>query len=68
MLEELKARGLLFVDDGSVKDSAGYQVAGAIGLDYSVANVQIDPHLAISTSTWRNSRRRRRSGAPLSVW
>jgi polysaccharide deacetylase 2 family uncharacterized protein YibQ len=42
VLEEIKARGLLFVDDGSVKDSAGPQVAGAIGLDYAAADVQID--------------------------
>jgi len=42
MLEEIKARGLLFVDDGTVKDSAGPQVAGAIGLDYAAADVQID--------------------------
>ncbi|HVQ11591.1 MAG TPA: divergent polysaccharide deacetylase family protein [Methyloceanibacter sp.] len=42
VLEELKARGLLFVDDGSVKDSAGGQIAGAIGLDYAIADVQID--------------------------
>ena len=43
VLEELKRRGLLYVDDGSVKDSTVSQIAGAIGLDYSVANVQIDP-------------------------
>jgi polysaccharide deacetylase 2 family uncharacterized protein YibQ len=42
VLEEVKARGLLFVDDGSVKDSAGGQIAGAIGLDYATADVQID--------------------------
>jgi uncharacterized protein len=42
MLEEIKARGLLFVDDGTVKDSAGQQVAGTIGLDYAAADVQID--------------------------
>src|SRR5512145_35639 len=42
MFEEIKARGLLFVDDGSVKDSAGSKVAGAIGLDYAAADVQID--------------------------
>jgi uncharacterized protein len=42
MLEEIKARGLLFVDDGTVKDSAGSQVAGTIGLDYAAADVQID--------------------------
>jgi polysaccharide deacetylase 2 family uncharacterized protein YibQ len=42
MLEEIKARGLLFVDDGTVKDSAGSQVAGTIGLDYAAAEVQID--------------------------
>jgi uncharacterized protein len=43
VLEELKQRGLLYVDDGSVKDSTVSQIAGTIGLDYSVANVQIDP-------------------------
>lgn len=42
VLEEVKARGLLFVDDGSVKDSAGGQIAGAIGLDYATGDVQID--------------------------
>ena len=42
VLEEVKARGLLFVDDGSVKDSAGGQIAGAIGLDYAAGDVQID--------------------------
>ncbi|OFW71859.1 MAG: hypothetical protein A2W02_01295 [Alphaproteobacteria bacterium RBG_16_64_48] len=42
VLEELKRRGLLYVDDGSVKDSTAGQIAGAIGLDYSVVSVQID--------------------------
>jgi uncharacterized protein len=42
MLEEIKARGLLFVDDGTVKDSAAPKVAGAIGLDYAAADVEID--------------------------
>jgi len=43
VLEEMKRRGLLYVDDGSVQDSAAGQIAGAIGLDYSVVSVQIDP-------------------------
>ena len=42
VLEEVKARGLLYVDDGSVQGSTVPQIAGAIGLDYSVASVQID--------------------------
>ena len=42
VLEELKRRGLLYVDDGSAKDSTVRQIADAIGIDYSVANVQID--------------------------
>ena len=42
VLEELKRRGLLYVDDGSVKDSTATQIATAIGLDYSVASVQMD--------------------------
>ena len=42
VLEELKRRGLLYVDDGSVKESTVSQIAGTIGLDYSVVSVQID--------------------------
>jgi polysaccharide deacetylase 2 family uncharacterized protein YibQ len=42
VLEEVKARGLLFLDDGSVPQSAGGKIAPALGLDYAVANVQID--------------------------
>jgi polysaccharide deacetylase 2 family uncharacterized protein YibQ len=42
VLEEVKARGLLYVDDGSVQSSTAGQIAGTIGLDYSVASVQID--------------------------
>ncbi len=46
VLEEVKARGLLFVDDGSVKASTGGQIASAIGLDYSIADVQLDGDVA----------------------
>jgi polysaccharide deacetylase 2 family uncharacterized protein YibQ len=42
VLEELKARGLLFVDDGTSPNSTAPQVAGALGLDFAVADVQID--------------------------
>ncbi len=42
VLEEVKARGLLYVDDGNVKNSAVGQIASTIGLDYSVASVEID--------------------------
>ena len=42
VLEEVKARGLLYVDDGSVQSSTAGQIASTIGLDYSVASVQID--------------------------
>jgi polysaccharide deacetylase 2 family uncharacterized protein YibQ len=42
VLEELKRRGLLYVDDGSVQPSTAGQIAGVIGLDYSIASVQID--------------------------
>ena len=42
MLEEVKARGLPVVDDGSVKDSAGGQIASTIGLDFATADVRID--------------------------
>jgi polysaccharide deacetylase 2 family uncharacterized protein YibQ len=42
VLEEVKARGLLYVDDGSVQASTAGQIASTIGLAYSVASVQID--------------------------
>ena len=42
VLEEVKSRGLLYVDDGSVQGSTAGQIASAIGLDYSVATVQIN--------------------------
>lgn len=42
VLEEVKARGLLFVDDGTTQNSAAGQIAGTIGLDYAAADVQID--------------------------
>lgn len=42
VLEEIKARGLLFLDDGGASDSAGGKIAGALGLDYATANIQID--------------------------
>jgi polysaccharide deacetylase 2 family uncharacterized protein YibQ len=42
VLEELKRRGLIYFDDGSVQGSTAGQIAGTLGLDYSAANVQID--------------------------
>ena len=42
VLEELKQRGLLYIDSESVADSAAGNIAGTIGLDFSVANVQLD--------------------------
>ena len=42
MLEELKRRGLLYVDDGSTQESPTAQAANAIGLEYSVVSVQVD--------------------------
>ena len=42
VLEEVKARGLLFVDDGTREGFAAGQIASTIGLDYATANVQID--------------------------
>jgi polysaccharide deacetylase 2 family uncharacterized protein YibQ len=46
VLEEVKSRGLLYLDDGSVQGSTAGQIASTIGLDYSVANVQIDGDMA----------------------
>lgn len=39
---ELRERGLLYVDDGSVKSSLARHVAGASGLPFSQAHIQID--------------------------
>jgi polysaccharide deacetylase 2 family uncharacterized protein YibQ len=42
VLEELKRRGLLYVDDGSTPDSPASKAANTLGLEYSVVSVQID--------------------------
>ncbi len=42
VLEELKRRGLLYVDGEATKDSATEKTAKAIGLDYFAVNVQLD--------------------------
>jgi polysaccharide deacetylase 2 family uncharacterized protein YibQ len=42
VFEELKRRGLLYVDGEGAQDSATAKVASALGLDYFVVNVQID--------------------------
>ncbi len=67
VLEELKQRGLLYVDDGSVKDSTVSQIASTIGLDYSVANVQIElgqsrQGIGSTRGNGQGARRRHRRG------
>jgi uncharacterized protein len=42
VLEELKQRGLLYIDDGSTPDSPAAKIANTIGLEYSTVSVQID--------------------------
>jgi len=42
VFEELKQRGLLYIDDGSTQDSAAAKIANTIGLEYSAVSVQID--------------------------
>ena len=42
VLEEIKERGLLYLDDGAAEGSTAGRIAGALGLDYAVANIQID--------------------------
>src|SRR6185437_5133796 len=42
VLEEVKRRGLLYIDDGSVPGSTTGQIGSTIGLDFGVASVQID--------------------------
>jgi polysaccharide deacetylase 2 family uncharacterized protein YibQ len=41
VLEEIKSRGLLYLDDGTVQQSTAGQIASTLKLDYAVANVQI---------------------------
>ncbi len=42
VLEELKRRGLIYFDDGSVQGSTAGQIAEGLGLTYSVAQVRLD--------------------------
>lgn len=42
VLEELKSRGLLYLDDGTAIRSTAGQIARDMGLSYSVAQVEID--------------------------
>jgi polysaccharide deacetylase 2 family uncharacterized protein YibQ len=42
VLEEMKRRGLLYVDDGATAESPATKIAETIGLDYSTVSVQID--------------------------
>jgi polysaccharide deacetylase 2 family uncharacterized protein YibQ len=42
MFEELKRRGLLYVDDGGTPESPTSKAASALGLEYSVVSLQID--------------------------
>ena len=43
VLEEMKARGLIFLDDGTASGSGNGDVARDLGMDFSVAEVVIDP-------------------------
>jgi polysaccharide deacetylase 2 family uncharacterized protein YibQ len=42
VLEEIKARGLLFLDDSNTPQSEGGKIADALGLNYAAADVQVD--------------------------
>lgn len=42
VLEEIKRRGLIYFDDGSVEASSAGDVAKTLGLDYAVAEVRLD--------------------------
>ena len=42
VLKEIKERGLLYLDDGAAEGSTAGRIAGVLGLDYAVANIQID--------------------------
>jgi polysaccharide deacetylase 2 family uncharacterized protein YibQ len=42
VLEELKRRGLVYFDDGSAEGSTADAVAKGVGLDYAMAEVQLD--------------------------
>ena len=70
VLEEVKSRGLLYVDDGSVQGSTAGQIAGTIGLDYSVATVQIDANASPADIAKQLAKLRPwpRKRAPRSAW
>jgi polysaccharide deacetylase 2 family uncharacterized protein YibQ len=43
VLKEMKRRGLIYFDDGSVEGSAVGETAASLGVDYSTAHVQLEP-------------------------
>ena len=70
VLEEVKRRGLLYVDDGSVQGST---VPRSPARSASIIRSPASRSTAtrrrpISPSNWRSSRRRPRSGVPRSAW
>ena len=46
VLEEIKRRGLLYVDIGGQPGSTASQIASSLGIDYSVAGAEIDGDVA----------------------
>ena len=73
VLEEVKARGLLFVDDGSVQGSTGGQIASRSVSTIRLPIVQIDGDVAkglaeLETLAKRTRRRdRRRQAKPATI-
>ncbi len=49
VLEELKRRGLIYLDDGNVPDSIAGQISDELGLTYSVVQVRLDGDASTAT-------------------
>jgi polysaccharide deacetylase 2 family uncharacterized protein YibQ len=67
VLEELKRRGLLYVDDGTAPASAAGEMASVLGLDYSVANVQLDDEPSVAKGLVKLEAAARERGAAIGV-
>jgi polysaccharide deacetylase 2 family uncharacterized protein YibQ len=67
VLEELKRRGLIYVDDGTAKGSAVGEIANVLGADYSVANVQLDAGPSLAKALTQLEAAARERGAAIGV-
>ncbi len=67
IFEELKKRGLIYVDSGSVNNSAVDQIAGTLGLDHADIDVQIDAAPSVAKALSELEAKARSQGTAIGV-